>query len=113
MCDLIREIRCDERDKMIFGYSTLSQTITGVGPLTYTFSSTDELENPTPPCDNCGEWCWEPLPMSKRAQRIYNALFRGPNAPIKWDETDDCGSRNLMRLVAVEAAYASKKGTYQ
>lgn len=48
--------------------------------------------------------------MSKRAQRIYDALFKGNNPVLVWHESDDCGSRDTMRDIAETAARASKKG---
>lgn len=113
LCDFIREVRVDERLRQqrlmqsTITYSTPAIT-TGTG-FTYTITSSSPPK-PDPVCENCRENCTEPLPMSKRAKRIYEALFRGPNAPLKWDESDDCGVRELMRDIAEAAAYKPKKG---
>lgn len=112
MCDFIKEIRVDERTNQqrltqsTITYSTPT-TMTGTG---FTYKITSSYPPALDPiCDNCGENCIEPLPMSKRTKRVYEALFRGPSAPLRWDESDDCGVREIMRDIAKTAARASKR----
>jgi hypothetical protein len=110
MCDFINEVRDDERSHTQPQKLTES-TITYVNASPYTAVSTYTVTETPVVCEYCKQRCWEPLPMSKRARRIYDALFgSSPHHPLHWDETDDCDSRVLMREIAEAAARASKKG---